>query len=131
MLELKRKHQIPSLSVHDSLIVPAHNAETARTLLVEKFQDHRGVAPLLKINWSRLPNIPAENPGGTQREPRERERGGGWLRRKKLTRGRTGTLGNVLVLGMGKLHPGMRPGMSARIAGRLESRRRKVNINVG
>jgi hypothetical protein len=74
MLELKRKHQIPSLSVHDSLIVPAHNAETARTLLVEKFQDHRGVTPLLKINWSDLPNIPERTQGahteGTKGEKR-------------------------------------------------------------
>jgi hypothetical protein len=45
MLELKRGHQIPSLSVHDSLIVPANNAETARTVLVEKFQDQREVTP--------------------------------------------------------------------------------------
>jgi hypothetical protein len=51
MLELKREHQIPSLSVHDSLIVPAKNAETARAALKEKFQYQRGVAPLLKINW--------------------------------------------------------------------------------
>ena len=33
MLALKQEHQIPSLSVHDSLIVPANNAETARSLL--------------------------------------------------------------------------------------------------
>lgn len=50
MLELKREHQIPSLSVHDSLIVPASSAETARAVLSRKFQDQRRVTPLLKIN---------------------------------------------------------------------------------
>lgn len=49
MQELKREHQIPSLSVHDSLIVPASNAETARAVLSQKFQDQRRVTPLLKI----------------------------------------------------------------------------------
>jgi hypothetical protein len=51
MLALKREHGIPSLSVHDSLIVPAHSAEAARTMLEEKFQHQREVTPLLKINW--------------------------------------------------------------------------------
>jgi hypothetical protein len=50
MLELKREHQVPSLSVHDSLIVPASSAETARAVLSQKFQDQRRVTPLLKIN---------------------------------------------------------------------------------
>jgi hypothetical protein len=54
MLALKREHQIPSLSVHDSLIVPAHGAETAQAVLREKFQAQRRVTPLLKINWSKL-----------------------------------------------------------------------------
>jgi hypothetical protein len=51
MLELKRKHQIPSLSVHDSLIVPASAAEKAREVLEQTFISHRDVAPQLKINW--------------------------------------------------------------------------------
>jgi hypothetical protein len=63
MLVLKREYQIPSLSVHDSLIVPAHNAETARTVLMEKFQDQREVTPLLKINW---PDTLQDNHGGTK-----------------------------------------------------------------
>jgi hypothetical protein len=50
MLELKREHRVPSLSVHDSLIVPASSAETARAVLSQKFQDQRRVTPLLKIN---------------------------------------------------------------------------------
>jgi hypothetical protein len=53
MVELKREHQTPSLSVHDSLIVPAHSAETARTLLEQTFQHQRDVKPQLKINWSK------------------------------------------------------------------------------
>jgi hypothetical protein len=55
MLELMREHKVPSLSVHDSLIVPARSAETARTLLEEKFQSQREVIPQLKINWPRQP----------------------------------------------------------------------------
>jgi hypothetical protein len=51
MLELKREHRMPSLSVHDSLIVPAHSAETARAVLEAKFQSQREVIPQLKINW--------------------------------------------------------------------------------
>jgi hypothetical protein len=50
MLELKREHQVPSLSVHDSIIVPVSSAETARAVLSQKFQDQRRVTPLLKIN---------------------------------------------------------------------------------
>src|SRR6202043_1405766 len=38
MLKLKRDHQIPSLSVHDSLIVPAIAAETTTEVLKEKFR---------------------------------------------------------------------------------------------
>ncbi len=55
MLELKREHQIPSLSVHDSLIVPAQGAETAKQVLLESFRSQRGVTPLLKINWPEPP----------------------------------------------------------------------------
>jgi predicted nucleic acid-binding protein len=55
MLELMREHQIPSLSVHDSLIVPARSAEIAQTLLKEKFQSQLGVTPQLKTNWPRQP----------------------------------------------------------------------------
>lgn len=50
MLQLKREHKIPSLSVHDSLIVPARSAETAREVLEETFRSQREVRPLLKIN---------------------------------------------------------------------------------
>jgi hypothetical protein len=55
MLKLKREHQTPSLSVHDSLIVPARSAETAQTVHKEEFERQRGITPLLKINWPVLP----------------------------------------------------------------------------
>lgn len=55
MLKLKRDHQIPSLSVHDSLIVPDQWADTAYTVLRETFQSQLGVMPLLKINRPPLP----------------------------------------------------------------------------
>jgi hypothetical protein len=50
MIKLKREHRIPSLSVHDSLIVPADSANTARDVLRETFRSHREVQPLLKVN---------------------------------------------------------------------------------
>lgn len=55
MLELKREHQVPSLSVHDSLIVPVSAAETAHKVLEENFRSQREVRPLLKINLPPLP----------------------------------------------------------------------------
>lgn len=50
MLELKRRHQVPSLSVHDSLIVPLGAAETTQAVLESSFKSQLGVTPLLKIN---------------------------------------------------------------------------------
>lgn len=78
MLELKRAHQIPSLSVHDSLIVPAHSAETARAVLEGKFQSQWGVTPLLKIKKLArpIPRQPEGTKGNTEREPREEQRKG-------------------------------------------------------
>ncbi|WP_027581621.1 hypothetical protein [Bradyrhizobium sp. Ai1a-2] len=73
MLELKRKHQIPSLSVHDSLIVPAHGAEAAQAVLREKFHDQRRVIPLLKINWSKT--LKKKPTRGTEGTPRRRGEG--------------------------------------------------------
>jgi hypothetical protein len=66
MLKLKREHQTPSLSVHDSLIVPARSAETAQAVLREEFQRQRGITPLLKINGpTTLPRQPEGNQGPT------------------------------------------------------------------
>jgi len=65
MLALQWEHQIPSLSVHDSLVVPAHSAETARRVLEKNFQSRREVTPLLQVNWP-------DPPQGDVRQSRER-----------------------------------------------------------
>src|SRR5262245_8881642 len=51
MLDLKQDHNNPSLSVHDSLIVPASRAEVARDAIKVRFLAQQKVEPLLKINW--------------------------------------------------------------------------------
>jgi hypothetical protein len=50
ILELKRNHAIPSLSVHDSLIVPASKVDTACKELMPRFHIQRRVVPLLKTS---------------------------------------------------------------------------------
>jgi len=50
MLDLMWEHAVPSLSVHDSLIVPASKAEIAREALAGRFLAGNKVRPLLKIN---------------------------------------------------------------------------------
>jgi hypothetical protein len=70
MLALKREHQIPSLSVHDSLILPAHGAQTAQAVVREKFRDQRRVTPLLKVNWSKTLTSQPEEPKDTKEESR-------------------------------------------------------------
>jgi hypothetical protein len=50
MLDLKREFAVPSLSVHDSLIVPASKADTAAQRLARRFHGVTRVQPLLKIN---------------------------------------------------------------------------------
>jgi len=47
MLDLKNKHNTPSLSVHDSLIVPAHRADVAIDALEARFRANLGATPLL------------------------------------------------------------------------------------
>jgi hypothetical protein len=51
MLDLMRDHNTPSLSVHDSLIVPVSRAEDAREAIKARFLAQQKVEPLLKINW--------------------------------------------------------------------------------
>jgi hypothetical protein len=65
-----REHQVPSLSVHDSLIVPLRRAEIARAVLEKTFCSQRGVTPLLKINRpsNDLPKIAKGNTEKTGRE---------------------------------------------------------------
>ena len=50
MLDLKNEYAVPSLSVHDSLIVPASKAEIAAKTLAQRFHGVTHVQPLLKTN---------------------------------------------------------------------------------
>jgi hypothetical protein len=43
---------IPSLSVHDSLIVPVSKQEIAEQTLSQHYLKEAGVVPVLKVNWS-------------------------------------------------------------------------------
>jgi hypothetical protein len=49
MLRLARDHGIPSMPVHDSLIVPLSEVETSKRLLDEQFVKLTGVRPTLKV----------------------------------------------------------------------------------
>jgi hypothetical protein len=49
---------IPSLSVHDSLIVPASKQEIAEQTLSKHYLKETGAAPVLKINIGRGDEIP-------------------------------------------------------------------------
>jgi hypothetical protein len=51
MLDLKRDHNTSSLSVHDSLIVPASRVEVAEEATKARFLAQQQVEPLLKVNW--------------------------------------------------------------------------------
>jgi hypothetical protein len=50
MLRLAREHSVPSIPVHDSLIVPRSKEAIAETVLDEQFTDIVGVKPTLKIH---------------------------------------------------------------------------------
>lgn len=47
MLTLMRDHQVPSLPVHDSLIVPASKFNVAKGALIHHFREQTGVVPKL------------------------------------------------------------------------------------
>jgi hypothetical protein len=51
MCDLMRKHDTPSLSVHDSLIVPASRAKVAVEAITKTCVAQWEVEPRLKINW--------------------------------------------------------------------------------
>jgi hypothetical protein len=55
MWDLMQRHQTPSLTVHDSLIVPVSKAEFAGEILKSRFRDRQKVVPRLKINWPARP----------------------------------------------------------------------------
>jgi len=48
MLELMRDHQVPSLPVHDSLIVPVSKFNVAKNALIHHFRIQTGVVPRLE-----------------------------------------------------------------------------------
>lgn len=50
MLRLMQEHEVPSLAVHDSVIVPHSHSEMAAETLRETFKDTLGTNPLIKIN---------------------------------------------------------------------------------
>jgi hypothetical protein len=50
MLILKREHGVPSMPVHDSLIVPRRNADLAKRVLGQEFRRETGTKPRLKMN---------------------------------------------------------------------------------
>ena len=52
MLRLAREHDVPSLPVHDSLIVPSSQAEVSQRVLKEQFQSYTGAIPTLKVKRS-------------------------------------------------------------------------------
>jgi hypothetical protein len=54
MLRLAREHGVPSLPVHDSLIVPMSEADISKRLLEEEFVKNTGVRPTLKVTSSKL-----------------------------------------------------------------------------
>jgi hypothetical protein len=50
MLHLMREHELPSLAVHDSVIVPHSHSEMVADTLRETFKQTLGTYPLIKIN---------------------------------------------------------------------------------
>jgi hypothetical protein len=48
MLTLMRDHQVPSLPVHDSLVVPGSKFKLAKEALVHNFRKQTGVLPRLE-----------------------------------------------------------------------------------
>jgi hypothetical protein len=56
MLRLRREHEIPSLSVHDSIIVPASKCEIAEAALTEEYLRVTKTKPQLEIAPMRRSN---------------------------------------------------------------------------
>jgi len=52
MLILKRTHSIPSLSMHDGLILPRSKAELAKTVLAKEYRKFVGVEPMLTVEMA-------------------------------------------------------------------------------
>ena len=50
MMELMHDHDIPSLSVHDSIIVPRPRSDDACSILQRRYREVSGMTPHLKVN---------------------------------------------------------------------------------
>ena len=50
MLTLMRAHGVPSLSMHDGLIVPRSKADLAKAVLAREFHRVVGVEPMLTVD---------------------------------------------------------------------------------
>jgi hypothetical protein len=50
MLELMHEHDCPSLSVHDSLIVPIRRTDDACSILKRRYKEVSGITPYLRVN---------------------------------------------------------------------------------
>lgn len=66
MLNLMAIQKTPSLSVHDSLIVPASKSEVAEEAITTSFQAKQGVKPLLKINPPITPHLKRRSTKGAK-----------------------------------------------------------------
>jgi len=49
MLSLKRAHGVPSLSMHDGIIVPRSKADLAKGVLAREYHRVVGVEPMLTV----------------------------------------------------------------------------------
>jgi hypothetical protein len=59
MLELMRR-EVPSLSVHDSLIVRETDGDLAQSLLKQHYERFSGIVPELKVNRTRTTTMELE-----------------------------------------------------------------------
>jgi hypothetical protein len=76
MLDLMRDHSVPSLSVHDSLIVPASKADLAAGRISLRFWGPLEAEPLLIIHRPELAALRSE-PEEAREQRRNREQGEG------------------------------------------------------
>ena len=51
MLELMDKHGVPSLSVHDSLIVRTKDLGLTKEVLLKRYEAVCGIKPFLEVTW--------------------------------------------------------------------------------
>ncbi len=59
MLILMRRHGVPSLSMHDGIIVPRSRADLAKGILMREFRRVVGVEPMLTVEPDEEPKLSA------------------------------------------------------------------------